>query len=191
MLEWRRVQCVRATDISCWISVVPWLIPSAHCTSCCLAVPDCWLQFHCPLTQRFLFTATPVNVLCKVWTDCEFRQLPSNMAVQFPSHCGLYSYRKVHVLLVIVASDSGFLYCVLYPCDGDISWGLLPSPKMFINIIIIKLQINDTLSVNASRKPLTLVQKKLEQACLYGIPDSRENTIYTCVCVCVCVCVCL
>jgi hypothetical protein len=57
--------------------------------------------------------------------------------------------------------DRRFLYCMLYPCDGDIRWGLLPSPKMFINTIIIKLEMNDTLSVNASRNPLTLVLNKI------------------------------
>jgi len=35
----------------------------------------------------------------------------------------------------------------------------MPSPKIFIYSIIIKLEVNDTLSVNASGKPLTLVKK--------------------------------
>ena len=33
-------------------------------------------------------------------------------------------------------SGRRFLDCVLYPCVGDIRWGLHPSPKMFINTII-------------------------------------------------------
>jgi hypothetical protein len=80
-----------------------YLLRSTHCTSCCLALPDSWFQSHCPLTQRFLFTFTPVSVLCEVRTD----------SVNFVSF--LQTWRSSSRVIAGCTVIGKFLYCWLYP----------------------------------------------------------------------------